>query len=161
METKRPRLDEELQSENGKDHVNEQLEPEHPRVLIPKLCRQMYKVGWVTGTGGGISIKKGDEIFIAPSGVQKERMQPEDLFVLNMDEKELERPHKPYKPSQCTPLFFNAYHMRGAGAVIHTHSQHAVMVTLLYQKEFRITHPRNDQGNYKRVGAKCKKLQLQ
>ncbi len=33
--------------------------------------------------------------------------------------------------SQCTPLFFAAYNKCGAGAVIHTHSQHAVRATLL------------------------------
>ncbi|KAK3731129.1 hypothetical protein QZH41_006398 [Actinostola sp. cb2023] len=46
----------------------------HPRNLIPDLCRQFYDLGWVTGTGGGITIKYGDEIYIAPSGVQKERI---------------------------------------------------------------------------------------
>jgi methylthioribulose-1-phosphate dehydratase len=30
---------------------------EHPRNLIPELCRLFYRNGWVTGTGGGISIK--------------------------------------------------------------------------------------------------------
>jgi len=25
--------------------------------LIPELCRLFYNLGWVTGTGGGISIK--------------------------------------------------------------------------------------------------------
>jgi len=33
------------------------FEAGHPRVLIPELCRSMYKLGWATGTGGGISIK--------------------------------------------------------------------------------------------------------
>lgn len=49
------------------------LRQEHPRKLIPQLCKQFYDLGWVTGTGGGISIKLDDEIYIAPSGVQKER----------------------------------------------------------------------------------------
>lgn len=63
----------------------------------------MYNQGWVTGTGdvldakccelidqltihsgGGISIKLDDEIYIAPSGVQKERMQVDDMFIQNM-----------------------------------------------------------------------------
>jgi len=30
---------------------------EHPRNLIPELCRNLYAAGLVTGTGGGISIK--------------------------------------------------------------------------------------------------------
>lgn len=32
---------------------------EHPRNLIPELSRLFYDLGWVTGTGGGISIKEG------------------------------------------------------------------------------------------------------
>ena len=34
-----------------------------PRKLIPLLCHQFYHLGWVTGTGGGISIKNELEIF--------------------------------------------------------------------------------------------------
>ena len=55
------------------DNKNDNLiddDDEHPRKLIPKLCRQMYKLGWVTGTGGGMSIRMNNqEIYIAPSGV--------------------------------------------------------------------------------------------
>lgn len=38
-------------------HKEEEQDNEHPRVLIPELCRQFYNLGWVTGTGGGISMK--------------------------------------------------------------------------------------------------------
>ena len=31
---------------------------EHPRNLIPELLRLFYQLDWVTGTGGGISIKR-------------------------------------------------------------------------------------------------------
>jgi hypothetical protein len=37
------------------------------------------------------------------------------------------------KPSACTPLFRAAF-ARGAGACIHTHSQWAVLVTLLLER---------------------------
>lgn len=50
--------------------------------------------------------------------------------------------------SQCTPLFYAAFELRGAGACIHTHSRVAVMITLLYadQHEFRITHQEMIKG---------------
>ncbi|KAG8224256.1 hypothetical protein J437_LFUL001636 [Ladona fulva] len=124
--------------------VSDQKYPkEHPRNLIPELCYQFYHLGWVTGTGGGISIKDGNDIYIAPSGVQKERLHPEDLFVqdINGHDLNLPPPHKKLKKSQCTPLFMSAYTYRSAGAVIHSHSKAAVMATLLYPgKEFRVSH---------------------
>ncbi|XP_041980152.1 probable methylthioribulose-1-phosphate dehydratase [Aricia agestis] len=125
-----------------------ELGPEHPRNLIPELCKQFYHLGWVTGTGGGISIKEGDKIYIAPSGVQKERMKADDLFVqtINDEDLELPPPEKRLKKSQCTPLFMLAYRERGAGSVIHTHSPHAVRCTLLWGDEFVITHQEMIKG---------------
>lgn len=38
---------------------------------------------------------------------------------------------KKKKTSQCTPLFMNAHTVRGAGAVIHTCSKAAVIVTTI------------------------------
>ena len=38
------------------------------------------------------------------------------------------------KPSQCTPLFLAAFTRRGAGCCVHTHSQWAVLVTLLLER---------------------------
>ncbi|XP_060694387.1 methylthioribulose-1-phosphate dehydratase [Hemiscyllium ocellatum] len=131
---------------------------EHPRNLIPELCKQFYHLGWVTGTGGGISLKYGDEIYIAPSGVQKERIQPGDLFVCDIKERDISGPPlwKKLKKSQCTPLFMNAYTMRGSGAVIHTHSKAAVMVTLLFPgKEFQITHQEMIKGIRKCRSGGC------
>lgn len=80
--------------------------------LVCELCRNFYSHGWVSGTGGGISIKHDDnQIVVAPSGVQKERMLPEDMYVLdNKGEiistpKARPPPYKPPKLSECTPLF--------------------------------------------------------
>ncbi|KAK9502247.1 hypothetical protein O3M35_011052 [Rhynocoris fuscipes] len=119
------------------------MDKEHPKTLIPELCKQFYHLGWVTGTGGGISIRDGNEIYIAPSGVQKERIQPEDLFVQDMDGNDLVLPdaERKLKKSQCTPLFMCIFKARNAGAVIHSHTKHAVMATLLHPgKEFKISH---------------------
>lgn len=126
------------------------------RVLISELCRQFYTLGWVSGTGGSITIKVHDDsipkpqqlILMSPSGVQKERMEPEDMYVLSGNGTILSSPspkpypHKPPKCSDCAPLFMKAYEKRDAGAVIHSHGIESCLVTMInpMSKEFRITH---------------------
>ncbi|KAK9209194.1 hypothetical protein WN944_001558 [Citrus x changshan-huyou] len=126
------------------------------RLLISELCRQFYTLGWVSGTGGSITVKVHDDsipkpqqlILMSPSGVQKERMEPEDLYVLSGNGTILSSPspkpypHKPPKCSDCAPLFMKAYEKRDAGAVIHSHGIESCLVTMInpMSKEFRITH---------------------
>ncbi|KAK7022140.1 Methylthioribulose-1-phosphate dehydratase [Favolaschia claudopus] len=141
-------------------------DPLHPANLIPELCRNFYQLGWVTGTGGGISIRVGDKVYIAPSGVQKERILPIHIFVLpypqvapspHTDRVFLRRPSLNLKESACTPLFWNAFELREAGSCIHTHSQNAVMATLLWPgKEFTISHQEMIKGV--RVGGVARAL---
>ncbi|MCA9692595.1 MAG: methylthioribulose 1-phosphate dehydratase [Myxococcales bacterium] len=104
--------------------------------LICALCRQFYQLGWVSGTGGGISIRGPEGIYMAPSGVQKERIEPADIFLLDAEALDravvLRAPQDPrLKISECCPLFYNAYRQRGAGAVLHSHSLWAVLAAKL------------------------------
>jgi methylthioribulose-1-phosphate dehydratase len=109
--------------------------------LICDLARSFYDLGWVSGTGGGICIREGDRVVMAPSGVQKERMRPEQMFTIALDGSVLERPDDPaLHPSECSSLFLKAINLRGAGAVIHSHSIHAMMATILFDREFSISH---------------------
>ncbi len=57
--------------------------PQNTRAVVVDLCESFYGLGWVGGTGGGVSVRHGGRIFMAPSGVQKERLQTQDLFVLD------------------------------------------------------------------------------
>ncbi|KAI4163847.1 MAG: hypothetical protein LQ342_002620 [Letrouitia transgressa] len=68
---------------SSNDYLVTSTDPEHPANHICTLCRNFYALGWVTGTGGGTSIKQGSNIFIAPSGVQKELIKPMDIFVMD------------------------------------------------------------------------------
>ena len=75
---------------------------------------------------------------MAPSGVQKERLQPEDIFLLDEaaiaehDCEVVRGPSQRLKVSECRPLFYNAYRLRGAGAVMHSHSVWAVLAARLF-----------------------------
>ncbi|KAI3702840.1 hypothetical protein L6452_28593 [Arctium lappa] len=124
--------------------------------LIAELCRQFYNLGWVSGTGGSITVKVHDDsvhksdqlIVMSPSGVQKERMVEDDMYVLSPSGSILfsplpkAYPHKPPKCSDCAPLFMKAYDRRNAGAVIHSHGMESCLVTMIdpLAREFRVTH---------------------
>jgi methylthioribulose-1-phosphate dehydratase len=115
-------------------------EGQSPRQLIVELCKHFYGQGWVSGTGGGISIRTGGRVYMAPSGVQKERITPEDLYVLDEAGAIQESPAtQGLTPSACSPLFFNAFRLRDAGAVIHSHAIETMLVTLLYGDVFDCT----------------------
>ncbi|KAK0746006.1 class II aldolase/adducin N-terminal [Schizothecium vesticola] len=142
------------------DHLVQSTDPDHPANLIPSLCAKFWTLGWVTGTGGGASIRNDDLVYIAPSGVQKELMKPSDIYVLSLAAQQSQSLHprqrvylrRPptLKPSQCTPLFLAAFTKRGAGCCIHTHSHWAVLVTLLLEAhgsaEFRINNLEQIKG---------------
>jgi hypothetical protein len=90
------------------------------RELTCELCRQFYECGWVTGTGGSISIRYGTRVYMTPSGVPKERIQPDEVFLLDLTGAILTRPSqkvasKVPKLTDCAPLFFHAYRLRNAG----------------------------------------------
>jgi methylthioribulose-1-phosphate dehydratase len=127
--------------------------------LICELCRQFYGLGWVSGTGGGISIRGPEGLYMAPSGVQKERLRPEDVFLLAPPEaggdldacRVLRPPSDPaLRISECQPLFYNAYRRRDAGAVIHSHSVWAVLAA-------RLCSPRGEPGAFVSEGLEMQK----
>ncbi|XP_021366470.1 methylthioribulose-1-phosphate dehydratase-like [Mizuhopecten yessoensis] len=113
--------------------MNPDFPNDHPRNIIPELCRLFYSQGWMMGSGGSLSIKYGQEIYITPSGVQKERVQPEDLFVQTVDGEDISVPQstKGLRKSQCSPVFLSIYRLKAPGAVFHLHSKSAVLATLL------------------------------
>jgi methylthioribulose-1-phosphate dehydratase len=122
--------------------------------LICELCRQFYGLGWVSGTGGGISIRGPEGIYMAPSGVQKERIAPEDVYLLDANEldhcKVLRAPaNATLRVSECQPLFFNAFRTRDAGAVIHSHSIWAMLAA-------RVCSPSGAAGVFR-----CRDLEMQ
>ena len=55
------------------------------------------------------------------------------------------------KPSQCTPLFLAAFTKRGAGCCIHTHSQWAVLITILLEHEHRAYGGRSNKATEFRI----------
>lgn len=98
--------------------------------LLCELLRDFHARGWASGTGGGICGPTADgNLFLAPTGVHKERVRPEDLFVVSpADGRVLVEPTTPgLRPSECNAIFCLAARVRGAQSVAHSHALASVL----------------------------------
>lgn len=100
------------------------------REKICELCRLFWQLGWASGTGGGISIREGDTILMAPSGVEKENLRPEDIYELDRAGNVTRPSYRMHRLTACAPLFMAAYQHRDAGAVLHSHSLEVVLASM-------------------------------
>src|SRR5439155_9993581 len=100
------------------------------RELLSSLLRDWYGRGWVSGTGGGICGPTEDgNLFLAPTGVHKELVRPDDFFVVSpADGRVVQEPKTPgLRPSECNSIFGLIWRERGARSVAHSHSLSAVL----------------------------------
>lgn len=113
-----------------------------PAKIIVELCEEFYNSGWMPATAGGMSIREGASIYISPSGVQKERMRPEDITIFDINTNQFVG-ESTFKPSASAPLFRAIHSIRGANACIHTHSESSVLATMLFGNTFEISNIEN------------------
>ncbi len=91
----------------------------------------IHRRGWCDGTGGNFSCVLAQEPFellMAPSGVDKGLVAPDDLITVDGHGQLLDGSGK---PSAETLLHLAIVKSRGAGAVLHTHSQAATLLSKL------------------------------
>jgi methylthioribulose-1-phosphate dehydratase len=98
--------------------------------LLSALLRDWHGRAWVSGTGGGICGPTEDgNLFLAPTGVHKELVTPEDFFVVSPTDGAIVRePETPgLRPSECNAIFGLIARERGARSVAHSHALTAVL----------------------------------
>ena len=107
-------------------------------VLAQQLTHSMASIhrrGWCDGTGGNFSCvleRAPLKLLMAPSGVHKGRVRPEELIVVDGDA-QVRRGSG--KASAETLLHLAIVEATGAGAVLHTHSQAATLLSLRIGQE--------------------------
>ena len=123
------------------------------RELICELLIQFYQLGWVTGTGGGMAIKNKEtnRYLMSPSGVQKERLKPYNIFVLDKDSQVIEPGiikegdnigsfTKKLKLTACYSLFKSCFDIHpSTGCVIHSHSRNVAIVSMMFKDYVEIS----------------------
>ena len=100
------------------------------RELLVELLRDFHARNWVSGTGGGIcGPADSGGLLLAPTGVHKERIKPDEFFTVDpADGQVLRAPaDRSLRPSECNAIFCMAARERGARSVVHSHALSAVL----------------------------------
>jgi L-fuculose-phosphate aldolase len=102
------------------------------RDTVVKYGRKLLSSRLTTGTGGNLSVCNRDKslVAISPSGVDYDRLSPEDIVLLNMDGKKVEGE---LEPSSEWAIHLALYISRkDICAVVHTHSMYATTLACLH-----------------------------
>jgi len=92
------------------------------------ICHLVYDRGMVCGSGGNISARIGDTIFITPSGYSLGDIKAEDIVQVTMGGKVL----SDIKPSKELFLHMKAYEVRpDIEVVLHVHSLYATIAGIM------------------------------
>jgi L-fuculose-phosphate aldolase len=99
------------------------------REQICHWARRTAADGLVVGRSGNLSVRFGDLLAVTPTGVDYDRLRPEDVPVVGLDGTPVEGD---LLPTSELPMHLAAYHAdRTRAAVVHTHAVHATAVSLL------------------------------
>jgi methylthioribulose-1-phosphate dehydratase len=100
------------------------------RELLVGLLRDFHARGWVSGTGGGIcGPADGGGLLLAPTGVHKELVRPDEFFTVDPSDGHVVREprREGLRPSECNSIFCLTHRSRGAWSVVHSHGLSAVL----------------------------------
>ena len=101
--------------------------------MLEKLKEEVYranmdlpKYGLVTFTWGNVSgIDREQGLFvIKPSGVDYDKLTPEDMVVVDLDGNKVEGRYNPSSDTPTHAVLYRAF--PNIGGIVHTHSTHAV-----------------------------------
>lgn len=102
---------------------------EDERDQVCRWARRTAADGLVVGRSGNLSVRSGDLVAVTPTGVDYDRLRPEDVPVVRLDGTPVEGD---LLPTSELPMHLAAYAADGArAAVVHTHAVHATAVSLL------------------------------
>lgn len=110
--------------------------PDQDSNIKSKLCdamKELYSQGFLTDLGGNVSCRAADEesIWITPSGVQKNRVNPEDLVRVALDGAVIEKAESQMPPSVELNLHLAIYEEDDDyNAVVHSHGPYSTAFSI-------------------------------
>ncbi|HEY4377918.1 MAG TPA: class II aldolase/adducin family protein [Acidimicrobiales bacterium] len=95
------------------------MELAEERAAVIEAGHRLAARGLVIGSSGNLSMRRDDRVVATPTGIEIDKMTPEDLCVLDLDGTWISGR---LKPTSEVPLHLAVYRETGAGAIAHTHA---------------------------------------
>ena len=96
---------------------------------LAECCRLAYERGLVGGTGGNLSVRAGNEVYITATGCRLGDVSPRTLCAVTLDGKLKEGAPQPSKELN---LHLSIYRARpDVNAVVHLHPVNSIVVSIL------------------------------
>src|SRR4051794_21104896 len=118
------------------------------RTELVAYSRRLVSDGLCIGTAGNLSVRAGDQVLITPSSISADELKPEQMTTVDIDGHIVDAPAR---PSSELPLHLAAYAATDAGAVVHTHSPYATVLSTTVEELPAIHYTINGLGGPVRV----------
>lgn len=102
----------------GADDLRAELVDYSARLLGAGLC---------IGTAGNLSVRSGDQVLITPSSIPAEELRADQMTTVALDGRIIDAPAR---PSSELPLHLAVHGANDVGAVVHTHSPYATVLSI-------------------------------
>lgn len=99
------------------------------RQAVVETARRMADSGLIINTAGNVSVRAGAWIAITPNALAYESMTPADVCLVDLATGAAEPGS--LNPSSELPLHLEVYRTTSAGAVVHTHSHFATVLSTI------------------------------
>jgi L-fuculose-phosphate aldolase len=100
------------------------------RARVAAVCRRLGDSGLVVAAAGNVSARRGDAVVLTPRGCRLSEARPEEMVVVDLDGGRLEGNGT---ASSELDMHLGIYAATGAGAVVHTHSHFATVLSCVVQ----------------------------
>jgi L-fuculose-phosphate aldolase len=106
------------------------------RERVAAASRRLAARGLVLGTAGNVSERHEDLVAVTPTGAVLERLEPEQIAVVDLGGNQLEGP---FAPTSELQLHLGVYERYRAGAVVHAHPPIGTALSLVLD-ELPVVH---------------------
>jgi L-fuculose-phosphate aldolase len=102
------------------------------RAALAAAARLVAEGGLVVGSAGNLSLRAGDNVLITSGGARLEAVDPRECVEVRMSDSAVADDHAPAsRPSSELPLHLAIYAATDAGAIVHTHSHYATVLSTI------------------------------